>query len=388
MTTENPSRPRNPWTDTPIPDDPPNPAGAELPEVRGICDVPRASAEDGTELLQHRFLCRGGGMLLVGPTGIGKSTLTMQLLISWALGRSGFDFVPVRPLRILLIQAENDDGDIAEIRDGIIAEMGLFEHDRAVLNANLKIVREDCLAGRAFVSVVDALLELHEADMVVLDPLLSYLGCDATNQEGVTEFLRSALNPVLHRRGCAALLVHHVNKPFASKNGGGMQAGDYAYAGAGSAEFANWARAIVVLRSIGRPDVFELRLAKRGSRVGWKEADGVTTRYARQIAHCKTAGRICWEDVDPEAEIVVPLNNGRRGTALNAGDVLKLVPAVGSIPQDQLVVAATRAGIGQNRAKNYIKDLVEAGTIHKIRVARPGTRPEIFYSREGSPQEG
>jgi len=39
---------------------------------------------DAQEVLKTRYLCKGGGMLLVGPTGIGKSSLSMQMMICWA----------------------------------------------------------------------------------------------------------------------------------------------------------------------------------------------------------------------------------------------------------------------------------------------------------------
>ena len=45
---------------------------------------------DPSELLRNRLFCRGGGMLLVGPTGVGKSSLSMQGMILWALGREAF----------------------------------------------------------------------------------------------------------------------------------------------------------------------------------------------------------------------------------------------------------------------------------------------------------
>ncbi len=51
------------------------------------------------ELLRHRYLCRGGGLLLAGPTGIGKSSLSMQFMISWALGRPVFGIEPARPIK-------------------------------------------------------------------------------------------------------------------------------------------------------------------------------------------------------------------------------------------------------------------------------------------------
>ena len=39
-------------------------------------------------------------------------------------GRPLFGIVPARPLKSLLIQAENDEGDLAEMRDGVIAGYG------------------------------------------------------------------------------------------------------------------------------------------------------------------------------------------------------------------------------------------------------------------------
>jgi hypothetical protein len=42
------------------------------------------SPEDGKELLKNRYLSRGGGMLLVGQSGQGKSSLLWQMLVNWA----------------------------------------------------------------------------------------------------------------------------------------------------------------------------------------------------------------------------------------------------------------------------------------------------------------
>ena len=49
------------------------------PVARLLSDLKLPAANDPDELLKRRFLCRRGGMLLVGPTGIGKSSLTIDL---------------------------------------------------------------------------------------------------------------------------------------------------------------------------------------------------------------------------------------------------------------------------------------------------------------------
>lgn len=59
-------------------------------------------------------------MLLVGPAGVGKSTLQMQASLCWGIGREFFGIHPARPLKSLHIQSENDHGDLAEMRDGVL----------------------------------------------------------------------------------------------------------------------------------------------------------------------------------------------------------------------------------------------------------------------------
>ena len=42
----------------------------------------------------------------MGQSGIGKSSLAMQMEVSWALGKEVFGIKPVKPLKSLLIQVE------------------------------------------------------------------------------------------------------------------------------------------------------------------------------------------------------------------------------------------------------------------------------------------
>ena len=56
--------------------------------------------------------------LFVGQSGIGKSSLAMQMAVSWALGKEVFGIKTVKPLKSLLIQAGNDFGDVSEMLRG------------------------------------------------------------------------------------------------------------------------------------------------------------------------------------------------------------------------------------------------------------------------------
>lgn len=278
--------------------------------ARPIAELARPEADDPDELLRHRFLCRGGGLLLAAPTGIGKSTLSIQFALCWALGREALGIAPARPLRSLHIQAENDDGDLAELRDGICDGLEFTEADRAEAFERVTFSTVDDLCGLTFIAqAFTPLVEQHRPDLVFVDPLLSYIGADASKQEAVSPWLRNGINPVLHRTGTGLVLVHHVNKPPTGEAKREWKAGDFAYIGSGSADLANWARAVIAIRSLGDHSVFELHLGKRGKRVGWTDPDGRPC-YSRRIAH-GTDG-IYWREAQADEG---PAPAGRRAGA-------------------------------------------------------------------------
>lgn len=341
-------------------------AGAKSapPQARRLSELVRPQkGHDPDELLSHRYVCRGGGLLLCGPTGIGKSSLAMQCAIRWALGRECLGIRPTRPLKSLIIQAENDDGDLAEMRDGVIAGLGLTTEEAKTACENILVVREDSRTGfDFFLTVVRPLLEMNQPDLLWIDPALAYLGGEASAQKDVTAFLRNHLNPLLREFNCGALIVHHTNKPPTGREKSKWSGNEFAYLGTGSIEWANWARAILALRSLGSHEVFELIAAKRGSRLGWKEADG-STSYAKLIAHAKERGVICWREVDPDE-----IETGGRPKSYDVNELVALLPDAGLSTGDWQKLAKTECGISESTFHRERRALVKAGRILKSKV--------------------
>jgi AAA domain len=224
-------------------------------------------------------------MLLAAPTGVGKSTWALQAMLLWAVGRECLGFIPARPLKSVYFQSENDDGDIAELREGIFKGLNFGEQERAEALANVQILTVDDMCGTDFLHkiVEPACRDLHP-DLIWIDPLFAYAGGDTGRAEVMSPWLRNHLNPILHRYAVGCIIIHHTNKPPTGKEKATWQAGDLAYLGSGSVELANWPRAVVGIRSVGSHHVFELVLGKRGSRAHWRNEDG-TTAYSRFIAH-------------------------------------------------------------------------------------------------------
>jgi hypothetical protein len=189
-------------------------------------------------------------------------------------------------------------------------------------------------------------------------------------------FLRNLLNPLLRKYGCAGIVIHHTTKPPRGREKPDWQAGDLAYLGSGSAEFANWARCVLAIRSIGQHTVFELRAGKRGSRIGWKDGNGQPA-YARFIAHSKEAGFIYWRDAEPDET-----QSASSPRAKTPEDLLALVPLDKPILKSELLYRAQGTGIGVHKARALLEILIDGERLYVSKRKRTGTNPALLISRK------
>jgi hypothetical protein len=258
--------------------------------------------QDPSCVLGNRFLCRGGSCLLVSQTGAGKSALVTHAALSLALA-PGHDFFGIKsrkgPLTSVIIQSENDEMDVAESIQGTLDGMGIARGSQIIdqLSDRVFYYREAVKTGEAFGVLLRELVTRHKADLVWIDPILGFAGVDLSDQEAASHFLRHIIQPVLQDTGVILFSVHHTTKPAKDKS---TTLADLAYAGAGSAELANWHRAVMVLtkdptaEGMEEQPFYTLRIPKRGGRAGLKDDQGNYTS-AIPLRHAREQGRIAWE---------------------------------------------------------------------------------------------
>ena len=238
--------------------------------------------DDASTLVGDRWLCRGGQLLLLGQSGIGKSSYTLQQAMTWALGMPFFGMKPRQPLKCLIVQAENDMGDMAEVVQGVMSYVVAKLDQRTALEQlkrNIVVARVTAQTGEAFIEVVRELIVKHGPfDLVYGDPLLSFIGDDISQQAVASHFLRELCNPLAFEHNFAWVWSHHTGKPQSdSKSRAHWNANDYAYIGLGSSELTNWARAIAVLQTTKHDGIFKVLLAKRGNRAAVVDEHGHPT---------------------------------------------------------------------------------------------------------------
>jgi hypothetical protein len=191
------------------------------------------------------------------------------------------------------------------------------------------------------------------------------------------------LNPLVREFNCGVVVVHHTNKPPVGVEKREWNAGDHAYLGSGSAEWGNWARAVIALRSLGSHSVFELRAGKRGGRLGWMEPDGETKSYAKVIAHANEPGMICWREAD---ESEVP-QTGRAKKVPTKEDIIPHIPLDKPISKESLRGKANAAGIALNKINPLIAELIGDGQLFEWQEKRTGTNARKLLSRKPQPPE-
>ena len=153
------------------------------------------------------------------------------------------------------------------------------------------------------------------------------------------------LNPLLREFTCGCVILHHTNKPPTGRDKPDWQAGDFAYMGSGSIEWAGWPRASIVLRSMGSQTVYELRAGKRGARLRWKEPDGETKAFAKLIAQSKEEELIYWRYAEDDERPEEP----RAKRASTKEDLMPHVPTDKPILKEALRSKANAADIAMEQ---------------------------------------
>jgi len=277
------------------------------------------------ELLRNRFLCRQGTMLLIGQTGIGKSTLISQMIVRWGSGKKCVGIEPSQPLRSLIYNGENDDEDLVEMYRPALEAPDMSPEDRALALQNVRSSDRQAMSGDDFILQLTADLQSYPKDtppdLVWIDPALHFAGCNASEQEAVGAFLRVKLKSLANTHKCAFVLVLHTPKPPRDAS-----AYDLSYIGFGSAEWSNFSRAILHLGKV-EEDVFMLTAPKRGNRLGWKDESGKRV-FSKPIRWSREDGISLW--IEATAEEVIEAKASRqsknRGREPSPQEVLGLFP--------------------------------------------------------------
>jgi hypothetical protein len=168
------------------------------------------------DYLENGMLSKGQPLTILGPGGVGKSHLLLQLAICSMIGREFLGWkVTKRRLRWLIIQAENSNrrlrGDLRAMRPWIGEEFWPLVNQRLIIHT----LEKDhdsflSLGNQRSAELLAQLINREKADVVAFDPLNAFAVGNLNTDAAMFKTCRVMAD--LARRGnsdCALVVLHH-----------------------------------------------------------------------------------------------------------------------------------------------------------------------------------
>jgi hypothetical protein len=328
--------------------------------------------ETATVLGDH-WLFRGGWNALIGPTGQGKTSISAQMGALWCLGFPAFGIEPNGKLRVMLVQVENDAADLHEMMNGILKEIDATDEERKWLHENFIVVTPQRPTPDLFATdgEITELIVDWKPDLVLLDSLYKWTPKgNAADSEGLFHTIDQTLLPLAKARDFGLLASHHMGRTEVLRiaNGESTMLSDL-YSGAGGMFVADNARGTLLLLPEGdEPGQYVLRGAKRKSRLGWRDKEGVKI-YQKHLQWAE--GRIGWNEVDDataaQRKHQSEARKADKKSAKKQDHVLWAIRQAGGgdgalIQRDKVIAAAKRSGgpIPAGMSEKPVRDEITA----------------------------
>ncbi|MFA5688236.1 MAG: AAA family ATPase [Kiritimatiellales bacterium] len=225
---------------------------------------------DPADIIAGNGLIRkGASTLLAGPTGVGKSVLALQAGICCATGYPFLGIPISKPVKVLVIEAENDP---ATLKRDILSIANAMNVDENLLSQNLSI--RHLWDTVDFEQRIRMFIEMEKPDLVIIDPYQAYVENDINNSATFSAF-SIAISKIINDFRVALLLVAHFPKPKEVQKVGR----EAVYSVAGSAALCNWVRTSISLYPTKDSDqLYQLVFSKNAERAGLKDDDGKLIR--------------------------------------------------------------------------------------------------------------
>ena len=205
----------------------------------------------GTDFIQKEFnspplidglLEEQGSLLLVGPSGVGKSLLTlyMALFIGNPSSRYLFGKFRVnRPLKSVFLQSENSEKIVHQRLNKMLQDSDLspgianiaFPYINGQFTWTGKRIQYD------LINAIPSIKEIYNPDIIFIDPLISFAGVDENSNNEMRRVL-DLLTKVCIANHMVPIIVHHKGKNDTI---------DGTYSSRGASAISDWASSIINL---------------------------------------------------------------------------------------------------------------------------------------------
>jgi len=207
--------------------------------IKEIADKPinyRRASMSLREIMEYEFpeqldvigrgiLPEGGGLIIVGESGVGKSIMTLEwavaLIMEWEI--LGFEVPKAR--KVYIFQSENTLAQVKYRLKQIFDGLGVSNPPDHLFFSRPRAVYD--LAENKHIDDMVAELKERAIDTFFIDPLSSFHNMDENNNARMRQVL-DRITHISRITGAAAIVVHHFGKPVEGRET------EYRYRGATS----------------------------------------------------------------------------------------------------------------------------------------------------------
>jgi hypothetical protein len=203
------------------------------PPVAALGDYLDRELADAPVLVHPGIAARGAITVMVARGGKGKTAVSLNRIVRWAMGKALFDELPdvLRPdhnLRTLIVENEGAPGHFQKVLRTILTENGFTEEEQQLARENIFIWGDGGWSGlklddEANIRLVKRAVEECKPDILFVEP---FRGLWRGNENDSTEManVMDRLSEVATEFECAVLLTHHERKSGAGEDGEAMSA--------------------------------------------------------------------------------------------------------------------------------------------------------------------
>ncbi len=332
-------------------------------------------------LLGDGLLERGGALLVVGPSGIGKSSIAMQADCLWACGLPAFGIQPQKALRIVMVQHEDSYNDLAR-QSVVINSLHLSKEQKELVGKNFWIETVRGKIGDDAIKEMEELIKWWKADLLVLNPLSAYHDGNISDPKDNIRFLYGGYGRLLQTYKVGSVNFHHKTKP-PKNNSNSSTVPDKPYYETqydvlGGSVLTNFFRAQINISPIKDSRVFNFTLSKRFELAEWESP--------RQMFK--------WHE-DHQQHLWVPASVAEAQEAKKITKTLeefhKLVPPLSYIAKDQLELRSREAGFTRAEFRGLLEESLRDDTPDELRIYpwplyNPRGAAKSAYSRSEQPE--
>lgn len=312
------------------------PAAVRRPDVLCLAEV----KPEAVDWLWEPYIPLKMITLLSGDPGVGKTALALALAARLTRGEGMGEGESCEPGNILYLTTENSPSHVLRPRfDALCGDSNRFFLLRGTLGEN------DQQGGitLADTAQLETAILRHDARMVVIDPLQSFLGSDVdAHRANETRPVMDGLVRLAERTGCAIVITRHLSKAVGSSA---------IYRGMGSIDITGAARCeLLVARD--PDDAGRVILAHSKSNLG---------AFGPSLAFSIADGGVvtwCGESSHRADDLVNGVSaEGRRKAREVAQEFLRAQLAHGPVPSSEINERAKASGISRATLRRAERDI-------------------------------